>query len=452
MGVKEKALQTIRREHMLPPDCVVVAGVSGGADSVTLLHLLTSLRNEGIISRITAVHINHSLRGEESQRDQQFVEELCRQWSVPLYVEQHDVLALSEEQGRGVEEIGRELRYAAFDKAAENYPCYRIATAHTADDNAETLLMHLCRGSGLHGATGIPPVRGTIIRPLIACTREEIEAYCTEYGLSYVTDSTNADTAYARNRIRHTVMPQLRAVNPQTTAAITRFIEQVRQTDEFLNKLTAAAVDDAKTDASDTYSREALLALEEPLRSRSLCRITKTAEERHVRLLLAALEAGSGAVVLPTGMRWSVTETVLTSQPVPDEGCPPFCISVTIGERYAVGDSTYHLVKLSRAEYEQKLNICQCLFQNALDYDRIDGDLFLRQRREGDRFHPVGRNCGKSLKKLFNEQKTVLRDRIPILCDTTGIVLVCGFGCDERVCITPATKTVLLLIKEEDVL
>lgn len=451
MGVKEKALRAIRREQMLSPDSAVVAGVSGGADSVALLHLLVSLRSEGCISALTAVHVNHSLRGEESLRDQRFVEELCREWEVPLYVEQHDVAALAAEQGKGVEEVGRELRYAAFQKAAQTYSSCRIATAHTADDNAETLLLHLCRGSGLHGATGIPPVRGNIIRPLITCTREDIEAYCAEHRLAYVTDSTNADTAYARNRIRHTVIPQMRTVNPQATEAITRFIEQARQTDQFLDKLTTKAVADAQTDADGIYSREVLFSIEEPIRSRALCRIVKTAEERHVALLLSALETGNGAVVLPSGVRWCVTDTHFFQEALADEGYPFFCFPVTISERYRVGDRSYRFSLLSRAEYEQKLNICRYLFQNAFDYDKINGDLFLRQRQDGDCFHPAGRNCGKSLKKLFNEQKTVLRDQIPIVCDAQGIVLVCGFGCDERVRVTADTQTVLLLEKEEDV-
>ncbi len=452
MGVKEKALQTIRREQMLSPDCAVVAGVSGGADSVALLHLLVSLRSESRIAALTAVHVNHSLRGEESLRDQCFVEKLCREWDVPLYVEQYDVAMLAAEQGKGIEEVGRELRYAAFQKAAQAYPSSRIATAHTADDNAETLLMHLCRGSGLHGATGIPPVRGDIIRPLIACTRKDIETYCLEHCLSYVTDSTNVNITYARNRIRHTVMPQLRMVNSQATEALTRFIEQARQTDRFIDKLTARAIADARTDRDGVYSREVLCSLEEPIRSSALCRIVKMAEERHIALLLSALEAGSGAVVLPNGVRWCVTDTLFFEQPSTDNDYPFFLFPVTIGEWYTVGDRAYRFSLLSRAEYEQKLNICRQLFQNAFDYDRISGDLFLRQRKDGDRFRPSGRNCGKSLKKLFNEKKTVLRDKVPIVCDSQGIVLVCGFGCDERVCITADTKTVLLLEKEEDVL
>ena len=451
MGVKEKALQVIRREQMLPPDCAVVAGVSGGADSVALLHLLVYLRSEGRISDLTVVHINHSLRGEESLRDQSFVEELCREWNVPITVEKHDVAEVAARQGKGVEEIGRELRYSAFQNAARGYPYCRIATAHTADDNAETLLLHLCRGSGLHGAAGIPPVRGNIIRPLITCTREDIEAYCAEHHLPYVTDSSNADTAYARNRIRHAVMPQLRAINPQTTTAITRFIEQARQVDDFIEKLAEKALVEAKAHDFDAYSRDVLLSLEEPIRSCALCRIVKTAEERHIALLLSALEAGSGAVVLPSGARFCVTDTLFFEQPPADEDYPSFSFPVIVGTRYTVGDNTYCFSLLSRAEYEQKLNIFPHLFQNAFDYDRINGDLFVRQRQDGDRFRPAGRNCGKSLKKLFNEQKTALRDQIPIVCDAQGIVLVCGFGCDERVSVTADTQTILLLEKEEDV-
>lgn len=451
MSVKDRALQVIRREQMLPPNCAVVAGVSGGADSVALLHFLITLQSENYVSAVTAVHVNHSLRGEESLRDQRFVEELCRNWNVPLIVEQHDVSALAAEQGKGVEEIGRELRYAAFQKAAQNYPCCRIATAHTADDNAETLLLHLCRGSGLHGATGIPPVRENIIRPLITCTRADIETYCKEHGLAYVTDSTNADTAYTRNRIRHTVMPQLRTVNPQAVNAVTRFIEQVRQTDRFLDKLTERAVADAQADASGTYSREVLLSLEEPIRSRALQRIVKTAEERHIALLLSALEAGSGAVALPSGTHWRVADKCLFEDSSSGEEYPFFSFPVTLGESYTVGDHTYRFFLLSKAEYEQKLNICQQVFPNAFDYDRISGDLFLRQRLDGDYFRPLGRNCGKSLKKLFNEHKAVLRDQIPIVCDKQGIVLVHGFACDERVRITADTQTVIVLDKEEDV-
>ena len=449
MGVYEKAYTTIRREQMLSPDCAVVVGVSGGADSVTLLHLLHTLRQEGMLATLQAVHMNHGLRGAESDRDEQFVRDLCDRLQIPLHVCRCDIGALAAQTGKGIEETGREQRYFVFEQAANRFKNSRIATAHTADDNAETLLLHLCRGSGLHGAGGIPPVRGNVIRPLISCTRAEIEAYCAEHGLCYVTDSSNADTAYARNRIRLEVMPALRAVNPQVSAAMERFMEQARQTDRFLDRLTEQALLSVQGEAPHTYDRDALLALEEPIRSRVLCRIAATAEACHIHLLTQALEQGSGSITLPTGRRFTVTDTTLKPDPL---GTQPvhFCHAVTVGNRYTVGEHTYTVKTLPMTEYEQKLNILPKLFQNALDCDKIKGDLILRGRLDGDSYHPAGRNCGKSLKKLFNETKTEQRDTVPLLCDADGIVLVCGFGCDERVRLTAQTTKVLVVEKEEN--
>ncbi len=449
MNMKEKVLSVIRREQMLSPDCVVVVGVSGGADSVTLLHILSQLQQEGLCSRLIAVHVNHNLRGEESLRDQQFVQTLCEQWQIPLVVESYDIATLAAKQGKGYEETGREQRYLAFEKTAATFQNSRIATAHTADDNAETLLLHLCRGCGLHGAAGIPPVRGPIIRPLITCTRAEIEAYCEQHDLSFVTDSTNRDTHYTRNRIRCEVLPILQTINPQSVPAFNRFIEQMRQTDTFLEQLTCEAVSDAATDQRDTYCRHTLLSLAEPIRSRALCNILKTAEQRHISTVCEMLKDGCGVLMLPTGTRVVVTDsTICLTQEVKT---PPFSIPVQYGESYAIGNKRYTLMVLSKQEYEQKLKILSDWFPNAMDCDKIKGDLILRQRQDGDSFHPAGRKCGKSLKKLFNETKAQSRDAIPVLCDACGIVAVVGFGCDERVRVCPDTARVLV-IKEEDVL
>ncbi len=446
MSLHEKAWQVIRRERMLSPDCAVVAGVSGGADSVALLHLLHTLQRQGAFSVLHAVHVHHGLRGAEADRDEQFVRQLCEAWQVPLEVVRCDVAAYAAERGLGVEEAGRTLRYQAFERAAAPFAAARIATAHTANDTAETLLLHLSRGSGIHGAGGIPPTRGHIIRPLITCTRAEIEAYCAEHGLHFVTDSSNADETYARNRIRHAVIPQLQAIHPQAVAAMERFTAQMRQADAFFAQLADKAIAAARTD-ENTYRREALLDLEEPLRSFTLYRLLAVAEERHVALLQTALEQGSGAVVLSGGVCWKVTADVLQRVQATAE-CPPFSYTVTVGETYPIGDTTYRFLTLSRAEYEQKLNFSKSVFPNALDYDTLNGSLVLRQRQNGDSFRPAGRGCRKTLKKLFNEGKTVLRDTVPIVCDDQGIVLVAGFGCDERVRITPDTQTVLVLVTD----
>ena len=192
MDVRAKALAVIREEGMLCPGDMVLVALSGGADSVALLHLLLSLKESLGLQEIAALHVNHRIRGEEADQDEAFVQSLCGAWHVPLEIVRREVALLAQEQGKGLEETGREVRYAALEEAAGRMgETCRIATAHTLSDNIETVLLHLCRGCGIHGLTGIPPVRGRVIRPLLCCSREEIETYCREHSLSFVMDSTN---------------------------------------------------------------------------------------------------------------------------------------------------------------------------------------------------------------------------------------------------------------------
>lgn len=455
MKVYTKALAAIRREQMLSPRTAVVVGLSGGADSVALLHLLLSLREELSLSSVTALHVNHGLRGEEAERDQQFVKRLCEQWNVPLTVVSCDVASLAAKQRIGVEEAGRMARYEQLARAADEFPICRIATAHTASDNVETLLLHLCRGSGLHGLAGIPPVRGRVIRPLIDCTRDEIEAYCAEHGLAYVTDSTNADVSYARNRIRKLVVPQLRAINPQAETAIMRVIARAREWDSDVTARAEALLAESVTDGG-VYRRSVLCKADSAVLASALRRILgergeQRGSERHIREAVELLENG-GSMTIPGGRSLSVDdELVRITEPM--VALPPFCYeAVSAGDTLPIGDTTWCVRRLSREEYEQKLNISKLVFANALDYGKINGSLCVRRRLPGDSFHPAGRRCGKTLKKLFNEAALPVWDRelTPVLCDEQGIVMVVGFGCDERVRITEMTTDVLWMEKTEE--
>ncbi len=449
MDAKNKALSAIKREQLLPSGCSVVVGVSGGADSVALLHILLSLREELSLSQIVAVHINHGLRGEEAERDCRFVTQLCREWDVPLHVTKTDVGAIAQEQKIGIEEAGRLVRYRTFHKIADSLSSCYIATAHTASDNAETVLLHLCRGSGINGAGGIPAKRGCVVRPLIDCTRAEIETYCKVNNLLYVFDSTNQDETYARNRVRLQVIPALRKINPQTEAAICRFAAQSRQLNNFMEDMAKKAEQTAFL-GEGKYNRPSLCALPDPLLLYTLRRILGKTEERHLHLAKKALVEG-GAVQLTATKQFLVAGDVAAVIHRP-KTVPPFRYVVSFGKTYTIGTAVYRVACLSREEYEQKLKNSKMVFQNACDYDKISGVLTLRHRLPGDAYHPLGRNCGKTLKKLFNEKKVTSRDAIPVVCDEEGIVFVAGFGCDERVKITPHTNTVLVLIKEEDVL
>lgn len=446
MTICEKVLATVRREQMIPPHTSITVGLSGGADSVALLHLLLSLREELSLDTVSAIHINHCLRNEESQRDQRFVEELCDAWGVPLTVHTCEVSKVAETERCGLEEAGRLVRYRLFE-AVDGL----VATAHTASDNVETVLLNLCRGSGLHGLAGILSVRGNVVRPLIDCTREEIEAYCAEYALSYVTDSTNTDIAYSRNRIRHCVLPQLKEINPQTENAITRLIARARDWDAEMSERAHALLHRAAITATE-YDRAVLLA-EKPLVRDAAWRYLlgesgqQRGSEQHIRAVNDVLVNG-GSVSLPGHRQLTVCgERVVVSD---DEAVPPFHFdNVQAGNSYVIGDTTWCVL---REECEQILNSSQNDFANAIDCDRISGSVVLRQRLPADAYHPSGRGCGKTLKKLFNEASLTAAERsaVPILCDEEGIVLVAGFGCDERVRITKDTKRVLMLKKRGD--
>ena len=206
-------LPWMERWHMLPPEGgVILCAVSGGRDSVCLLHYLTTIAPRRGFT-VAAAHLNHRMR-PEAQRDEDFVRGLCREWNVPFYTEAAPVYEMAARWGLGVEETGRRLRYDFLLRTADAIGAAYIATAHHAQDQAETVLLNLLRGTGPEGLGGIPPVRGRIIRPLLQTGRAEIEDYLQKNGLPHVEDSTNEDTHYARNRLRRELWPQLETVNP----------------------------------------------------------------------------------------------------------------------------------------------------------------------------------------------------------------------------------------------
>ena len=211
----------MERWGMLPPaGGLLLCAVSGGRDSVCLLHYLANLA-PGRGFSVAAAHLNHKMR-PEAQRDEDFVRTLCRKLDVPFYTEAVPVYETAEQWGLGVEETGRRLRYDFLQRTAGAIGAERIATAHHAQDQAETVLLNLLRGTGSEGLAGIPPVRGRIVRPLLQTSRREIEDYLEEQGLSHVEDSTNQDTHYARNRLRRELWPQLETINPALTRSIGR--------------------------------------------------------------------------------------------------------------------------------------------------------------------------------------------------------------------------------------
>lgn len=233
--MESKIIAAAERYDMFTPGDRVTVGLSGGADSCALLLGLLALKDRFGIT-VSACHINHSLRGEESDGDERFVRELCESRGVSLEVFRVDVRGAAVKH-ESLEETARRLRYGCFDSITSGGS--KLATAHTANDSAETVIMNMIRGTGTKGLAGIPPVRDMFVRPLILCTREDTEEYCRANGIKFVTDSTNLCDDYTRNRIRHKVLPLLSEFNPSVIAALSRMTEAVGEDAAFLDAYAA---------------------------------------------------------------------------------------------------------------------------------------------------------------------------------------------------------------------
>ena len=230
--LRDKVFNFTSEKCLFSAPCHVLVGVSGGADSMALLHMLSHWETP---LRVTAIHIHHGLRGESADRDEAFVRSYCTEHNVPLVVVRADVAAVATQERLTLEEAGRRVRYEQFEMARRDLCADYVLTAHTADDQAETVLMHLIRGCGIDGLVGIPAVRGNIRRPLLCCSRAEIEEYCTLHDLPYVTDETNVDIKYTRNDVRHRVLPLLREINPAVNDALLRLSNLAQADADYLN-------------------------------------------------------------------------------------------------------------------------------------------------------------------------------------------------------------------------
>jgi len=283
----------------LPPDGgLVVAAVSGGADSMTMLHLLCAAREDGRVSGIVCAHFNHRLR-ETAGRDEAHVRRVCAEWDVPFVTESADVAAIAAQTGQSAEMAARDARYAFLRRVAGETGAMWILSAHNAGDNAETVLLNLLRGTGLAGLCGIPYTRGQILRPLLHVSRDEIMAYVRTHQIPFVEDESNAETAYRRNLLRHEVMPVLRQINPSLDRAVTRMCEHLRQDEDFLSALAQSELARYARREGDAVAYPAKNLLETPapvafriLRGLAEMIAARGLEAPHMRALLSLCQKG----------------------------------------------------------------------------------------------------------------------------------------------------------------
>ena len=411
--------------ELLHPGDTVVCGVSGGADSMALLWCLVSLQ-ETLSIQVSAAHYNHRLRGKESDRDENFVRAFCAAHDIPLTVGRGDVEACRREQGLGVEEAARNMRYAFL----ESLPFDKIAVAHNADDNAETVLLHLVRGSGLRGLCGIPPRRGRVIRPLLAVSRQQITDYLQKEGLSWVEDSTNASQDCTRNRLRHQVLPLLKKENPNLLHAITAQSGLLRNEDALLD----ARAEQLIVPQGNGYLCRPLTEAPDPLEKRALRLILGRWLPQDVSLVhicalqsLLRSDAPSARLSLPGGLTARRSyETFEILRETPAEFSPaPLKIP---GDTEIPGLE----VKITCEITENFQYFENTPFHFAIKYDMINNNAMgVRPRRQGD---SLTLGCRKTLKKLFIERKIPRwqRDLIPVFLSGEAVVAVPGLGVDRK--------------------
>ncbi len=444
----------------------VVVGFSGGADSVSLLYRLMELR-EDLGLTVEAVHLNHCLRGEESLRDENFVREFCRQYGVSLQVKQIDVAKLAAETGLSVETCGREERYRFFEEAAGTDGM--IATAHTLSDNMETVVFHMIRGTALKGLCGIPAVRGNIVRPLLQCTREDVEDYCRRKGLSFVTDSSNLSTDYLRNKIRAEIIPKFFEINPSADRSFDRMITALQKDEEYLDGMACGLWNEMQRDGF--LSLEPITGQPEVILSRISVKILEYFDfpleyqnvDRVARLLQAGegrQEMGRNVYLKAKGSRLFFEETApeiaffrLETELPKAGGTSQITVAYNeVSGNFSVCRSrTLKLQVLGREDAAHFEKIYKNLLIFALDYDTIIGKLVFRQKLGGDRLKTMKSNGTKTLKKFFNEKKVPVADRrrALVVCDDAGILAAEFLGVSRRAAVTEDTKRMLLITEEQ---
>ncbi len=411
----EKIISTIETYGMLKGGECVTAALSGGADSVCLLLVLNDLK-ERYSLKLDAVHVNHCIRGEEADRDEQFCRKLCERLGVELTVKRIDVPAIAAEKKQSLEEAARNVRYAVF---AEHSAGGLTATAHTASDNAETVLLNLARGTGLKGMCGIPPVRDSIIRPLIDVTRQDVENYLKETGQDFVTDSTNLDNDYTRNRIRHNIIPEILRINSGFYKTFCAELKIFSEENIFIENSVKTAynicIDNGALcglEKYDTVIRKRCISIF--LRENSL---PVSAEK--INAVNDILDSG-GKINISDGVFAVCRKHILTILRMPEK-------TEIQPVKLCCGENSIFPHKTVFAEIKDGSG-------GIIDTDKVCGDIVLRSRRNGDRIQLAGRSFTSSVKKLLNEKiRPDIRPYIHFLADDTGVIFIENIGVVDRV-------------------
>ncbi len=408
----------------------ITVALSGGADSMALLTGLDMLKDELGIT-ISALHLNHCLRGDEALRDESFVKEQCKIRNIPIICKRVDVAAESEKTGESVELAARKVRYAFFEENRGD----AVATAHTNDDNIETVLYRLTRSTGIDGLCGIPARRDFYIRPLLCCERQDIEAFLKEYNIPFVTDSTNLYDEYTRNRIRHKIIPVLREFNPSLSSSFTETLSLINSDSDYLN--TVANEEFYKRYSDGKLNIEGFENLHKAIASRVIERFLSENESDNNYSINGVMEIAlkkSGRFQIKGGKMVKAAKGSLFFEETNKD----------IRFETKIKKESVELIKNNG-----KIN--NLLLKNSIDCDKIVGKLTVRTKKAGDSITFSHRKVSKSLNKWMNEEAvdTFIRNILPVISDEQGVVWVYGGGVDARVCPDENTKYVYRVLSKK---
>lgn len=453
--MQKKIRNYMIQHHMVEEGECILAAVSGGADSVCLFLLLCALRREFNFT-LCAVHVEHGIRGEESLRDAEFVEKLCRKHGIRCKIFHCRALEYAREQKMTTEEAARELRYGFFEEAAKEFGADKIAVAHNQNDCAETMLFHLTRGTGLKGLCGILPVRGRVIRPLLCVMRQEIEAFLEREGQEFCSDRTNEELFYTRNKIRHQVIPLLTQINTNVVPHMGQTAEFVAEAVSLMQNLGMQA--EAKYVCRDREGVCILqgVLLEPPAVQRMVLHTvlaetggsSKDISNIHVQQLqeLFARQCGRAAE-LPYGIRAQRTYEgiLLMRKNRGQESGKMQSVKLLPEGKLEILSCGYEVHTRLLEKIPQIEEIPKKMYTKWFDYDRIKGTIRLRTRQEQDYLVIDAAGRRKKLKKYFIDEKIPghQRDHIPLLADDTHILWVIGYRISEDVKVTEHTRRIL---------
>lgn len=415
---------------MLENNESVLVGLSGGADSVALL---LSLYNLGY--RVRACHLNHCLRGEEADRDENFCKNLCHRLNIELIIKHENIEEYARKSKQSIETTAREIRYKFFSDVCDGS---KIATAHTASDSIETMLFHMARGTGLTGLCSIPPVRGKIIRPLISCTRAEIEVFLKNINQDFIIDSTNLTDEYTRNKIRSQIVPVLKQINPQSEKAAVNLSFRLRKEEDFLEKTAKTELEKAKT--KDGFKIWVFNNAHEAIRHRMLKMLCKNSgvpmhelTSKHILALENLLQSKnpSARISLPNDFIAKREYENIKLQHQINENTQE--VKEILLENFIDSEQNINGINIIVKKHKKNYVFYKTFNTFYVDCDTIDmQSCVLRKRQTGDKIRLSEKSGSKTLKKLLIEKKipSDKRDKLIVIADKNGVIAVQDIGID----------------------